>query len=475
MEAAPAAAMDRRAMDTLWRTTAPLGALACVLALLALTPAQASACSRVAAPGGSDNAAGTAGAPYATFKKLAHSVAPGQAGCLRGGTYQENVEVNANGAPGAPITIQSYPGEWATFLGRLTTDKSSSYLTFQSMTFDGSTAPSDGSELKPSPTVHGESISFIGNEVTNRHTAICFAVGNEQYGRAPHVVIRRNRIHDCGQLPPTNHQHGIYLHSPCCAQVTDNWVYDNADTGIQMFPDADGNYIARNVVYGNGDNISFGGDSKDGGCASSDDNLIERNVLSHPRVKENVGSWSGCGQHGTGNVLRENCIWPPTFQKAGVGFTLLNNFYVAPAYVNAAAKDFRIVPGTPCAALVTDPGVGHTGGSRKAGKRLVLKSSRRFVRVGGRFVLSGTLAGATTGQRVRIQVRRRSRWLRVRAVRVRAGGRFRAVLRLRLRRQPVVRLQLGVARLPRNARTLRLRATATGAGSSAVVVVRIRR
>ena len=169
------------------------------------------------------------------------------------------------------------------------------------MTFDGSAAPSDGGgSLKPSPTVHGESIAFIGNEVTNRHTAICFAVGSEQYGRAPRVVIRRNKIHDCGRLPPTNHEHGIYLHSPCCAQVTDNWVYDNADTGIQMFPDADGNYIARNVVYGNGDNISFGGDSKDGGCASSDDNIVERNVLSHPRVKENVGSWSGCGKHGTG-------------------------------------------------------------------------------------------------------------------------------------------------------------------------------
>ena len=191
------------------------------------------------------------------------------------------------------------------------------------MTFDGSAAPSDGGgSLKPSPTVHGESIAFIGNEVTNRHTAICFAVGSEQYGRAPRAVIRRNRIHDCGRLPPTNHEHGIYLHSPCCVQVTDNWVYDNADTGIQMFPDADGNYIARNVVYGNGDNISFGGDSKDGGCASSDDNIVERNVLSHPRVKENVGSWSGCGKHGTGNVLRENCIWPPTFQKAGEGFAL---------------------------------------------------------------------------------------------------------------------------------------------------------
>ena len=90
-------------METLWRKTTPLGALACVLAIVLLAPAQASACNKVAAPGGSDSAAGTVSAPYATFQKLAHSLAPGQTGCLRGGTYRENVEVNANGAPGAPM------------------------------------------------------------------------------------------------------------------------------------------------------------------------------------------------------------------------------------------------------------------------------------------------------------------------------------------------------------------------------------
>jgi hypothetical protein len=465
-------------MESLWRKTTPLAALACVLALLTLAPAEASACNRVAAPGGSDGGPGTLAAPYATFQKLAHSLAPGQVGCLRAGTYRETVEVNANGAPGAPITIQSYPGERATFLGRLTTDKSSSYLTFQNMTFDGSAAPSDGGgSLKPSPTVHGESIAFIGNEVTNRHTAICFAVGSEDYGRAPRVVIRRNKIHDCGRLPPTNHEHGIYLHSPCCAQVTDNWVYDNADTGIQMFPDADGNYIARNVVYGNGDNISFGGDTKDGACASSDDNIIERNVLSHPRVKENVGSWSGCGKHGTGNVLRENCIWPPTFQKAGEGFALVNNFYVEPAYVNAAAKDFRIVPGTPCAPLVNDPGVpaGGAPSGKGAGRKVTLQSSRRWVRVGGRLVLTGKRTTGSRAKRVRLQVRRGSRWVRVRTARLRSAGDFRATLRLRLRHRPALRLAFGTARLPRKAPALRLRAHIPGLGSSASVRVRIRR
>ena len=387
-------------MDSLRGHPIPSGALSwlrlCVVAALALAalaaiaPSQASACNRVAAPGGSDGAAGTAAAPYATFGKLAHWLAPGQTGCLRAGTYRENVEVNANGAPGAPITIQSYPGERTTYLGRLTTDRTSSYLTFRTWSSTGRPRRATEARSSQAPPSRGEH-RVIGNEVTNWHTAICFAVGNESFGRAPRVVIKRNRIHDCGQLPPTNRQHGIYLHSPCCAQVTDNWVYDNADTGIQMFPDADGNHIARNVVYGNGDNISFGGDTKDGVCASSNNNLVERNVLAHPKVKENVGSWSGCGKPGTGNVLRENCIWPATFEGTK-GHSLMNNFHVDPQFVNAAAKDFRIVPGTPCAALVSEPGVAHTGAgsAKKRGKRaLTLRSNRRSVRVGRRILLSG--------------------------------------------------------------------------------------
>ncbi len=455
-----------------------LSACALALALLCgpLGQAQAAGCTRVAATGGSDQAAGTLAAPYATFKKLAQSLAPGQTGCLRAGTYRENVQVTARGAPGAPITIQSYPGEWATFLGRLTTDETSAFLTFQSLTFDGSAAPSDGSELKPSPTVHGESISFIGNEVTNRHTAICFAVGNEDYGRAPHVVIRRNRIHDCGQLPPTNHQHGIYLHSPCCAQVTDNWIYDNADTGVNLFPDADGNYIARNVMYGNGDNLSFAGREKGGVCSSSDDNLVERNVISHPRVRKNITSWTPCGKHGTGNVLRANCIWPPTFEGAE-GYSLVGNLHIEPQYVNAAAKDFRIVAGTPCAPLVADPGVGGTGGGPATrGKRraVSLASNRRSVKVGGRFVLSGKLTQGVAASRVVIEVRRRGRWVAVRRARLQATGRFRVVLRLRARRRPPKRLVLGAASLPRGLRTLKLRAQAPGAGRSAIVRLAVR-
>ena len=214
-----------------------------------------------------------------------------------------------------------------------------------------------------------------------------------------------------------------------------------------------------------------------GVCSSSDDNVVERNVISHPRVRKNITSWTPCGKHGTGNVLRENCIWPATFEGAE-GYSLVNNLHVEPQYVNAAAKDFRIVPGTPCAPLVVDPGVGHTGGSGAGGKRkraLALASNRRSVRVGGRFVLSGKLAKGATASRIVIEVRRRGRWVPVRRARLRAAGRFRVVLRLRRRSRPTPRLVLGAARLPLGMRTLKLRAQAPRIGRSAIVRLAIRR
>src|SRR5437867_220631 len=63
----------------------------------------------------------------------------------------------------------------------------------------------------PSPTVNGDHVTFQDNDVTNRHQGICFNLGNASYGRAESDTIQRNRIHDCGQLPANNHEHGIYL------------------------------------------------------------------------------------------------------------------------------------------------------------------------------------------------------------------------------------------------------------------------
>src|SRR5690349_24887022 len=75
--------------------------------------AQNPLCNKVAAPNGSDNAAGNEDAPFRTAQVLADSLTPGQTGCLRGGTYSEDLTIRQGGNAGAPVTIRSFPGERA--------------------------------------------------------------------------------------------------------------------------------------------------------------------------------------------------------------------------------------------------------------------------------------------------------------------------------------------------------------------------
>jgi hypothetical protein len=242
-------------------------------------------------------------------------------------------------------------------------------------------------------------------------------------------------------------------------------------------------------------------------CEASDNNLIENNVMSFPRVRKNITSWSPCGKHGTGNVLRRNCIHPATFEGAE-GYALQNNLHVDPRYVDPGGADFRLQGGSPCAPLLDHPDLPGTGplpvpgirpiappigqrfgvaqaqlpGARPlggaAGVAVTLRALRRSVRPGGRVVLMGRVA-RPNGRKVRLKLRRRGRWVATRAVRQRAGGSFRA--RLRLRRLPHASragrtpLTLQRTRLPRRVRKLVLAAHVPGVGRSAPVRVRVRR
>ncbi len=65
------------------------------------------------APDGSDAAAGTRDAPFATIKKAAELAGPGQLVYLRGGTYSAvtKISLTKSGTASAPIRIRAYPGE----------------------------------------------------------------------------------------------------------------------------------------------------------------------------------------------------------------------------------------------------------------------------------------------------------------------------------------------------------------------------
>ena len=86
------------------------------LALAQLAPL-ALAATYYVSPSGSDGAAGTQAAPFATVQFGVGKLNPGDVLMLRGGAYHESVTVTRSGAAAAPILIQSYPGETAILVG----------------------------------------------------------------------------------------------------------------------------------------------------------------------------------------------------------------------------------------------------------------------------------------------------------------------------------------------------------------------
>jgi parallel beta-helix repeat protein len=452
-----------------------------VLAALALAAAPSSAaaadCDKVASPG-----------PDAA-QDLVDSLAPGQVGCLHAGRYHEDVTVNHGGTgEDARLVLRSFPGERARIDGRFYVPVRSRFVTVEQLDLNGHDAPAcsdKGDCTLPSPTVDGDRAIFQDNDVTNDHWGICFAVG----GGASNVVIRRNRIHDCGRLPANNHEHGIYLTESEDVQILDNVIYDNADRGIQLYPNADRTVIRGNIVDGNGQGIIFSGV----GGGTSDDNVVENNLFTNANIRFNIESWYPDGT-GTGNVARNNCVFNGARGNIGPqdGFTAVRNLTADPQYVDRGGKDFRLKTGSACAAILAgaeapatpvtpelpvgggDSGAGNgtsgdagdTGGDREpAGKpgevileNVSLKRNRRT----GRWRLR--VAGHLTGwgaEKLKVQVRRGDGWQTLGSIRD-----IRKIFRASVR-PPVARL--------RKSSRMAVRVVVPGVDASNTVVAKISR
>ena len=185
--------------------------------------------------------------------------------------------------------------------------------------------------------------------MTNDHTAICFDLGSLQYGEAVDVTLTHNRIHGCGRLPPTNHEHGVYDEYTSGAVISYNMIYDNADRGINIYPAAYNGRIYGNVIDGNGWGVLFAGE---GGYASSG-NYVYNNVIAFSEVSNVASSWTG--RVGSGNVLTHNCIWAAhhyLIDTGSGGFRSFKNIIARPRYNSrhpGVSGNFRIRRGSRCA------------------------------------------------------------------------------------------------------------------------------
>ena len=318
----------------------------------AYTEDSTATCDEFVSPTGSDiSGNGSIASPYQTPQKLLDSLAPGDTGCFRAGTYSwsENLSVRTAG-----ITLTPYPGEDATLKGRLRIEETADGATIEHLTLDGRNSANN-----LSPLIYADQVVLRENEITNYHTGICVTLDSYFSSPPPQgVVIERNRIHDCGALPSTNKHHGIYVGEARDTVIRDNWIYDNADRGIQLYPDAQRSTITGNVIDGNGEGINFAGS----GDLASDDNIVQGNIISNSNLRWNAEDGTN-GPVPDGNVLRDNCIWASNGNAAynsngGVqapsrNFTVSGNLITASGFVNAAAGDFHLQWGSACLAKYT--------------------------------------------------------------------------------------------------------------------------
>jgi hypothetical protein len=431
------------------RTLLGAAAIAGFWALLCSASASAAAtCDRVASGSGSDGGAGTVAAPWATAQYLIDHLSPGQTGCLRAATFAADdvIEVRTPG-----ITLASYPGERATLKGELKLEKGADGVSIRDLNLDGRSTYNIG------PMVFAANATFDNDDVTNYHSGICFILGanDPAYGRAVNTVIENSRIHDCGQLPAQNGDHGVYVEHSDGAIIRNNWIYDNADRGVQLYPDSQGTKVYGNVIDGNGEGVIISG----GDDTTSNNNQIYDNVISNSTIRWNVESYWSTGMVGSGNLVHDNCVWSSNSGRqasyynsnggilprdwGGDGYAAFSNVTAKPQFVDPAAGNYNLQPNSPCsgpASVVT------------------LQTGTKKVKPGEIVTLHGH--ATPVGQaRVTIQIVRHGHWRKLGKTRLRSSGKFVAHVRIRARHAP---------------RRARLRAKVPRLGRSRPVAIRVR-
>ena len=313
-------------------------------------------CDKYAATTGSDTSGtGASGQPYATPEKLVASLAAGQTGCLKAGSYGagETWQITNSGKAGARVTLMSDPnGGKATLYKRVVIPQGTSFVTLSNLKIDGSKNATYTYGVYASPTVYGDDVQLIANDITNRSKGICVFVGDPTYGTAERTLIKDNVVHHCG-VPGNLHMHGIYNNYAHSSLIVGNVIHNIAAKGVVLYRDADDAVVRGNIIDRVGTGVLFGGDNN----RTTDRAVVRNNVITNAtRNNEGIAEWwAQSPSVGKGNIARHNCLWSSgSVKHAGVsGYSSDSNTYAAPQYADAAAGNYKVGNET-CAALLEE-------------------------------------------------------------------------------------------------------------------------
>ncbi len=344
------------------------------------------ACSRYAAPNGSDANPGTAASPVLTLNRLTSVLQPGQTGCLKddseivlpatGGTG-----IMLGGTAGQPKIIRpETPGSRAAVRGRgkflIAADQSD--LILKDIDIRGADDVGGGNLFH----VNGDRVTLDGVDISWPRN-ICLGVGAASGQFAEDFVLIDSRIHDCGTTHVNDPAdpggaHGAYLQyvrdgatdADSWGAIVYNTLFDHNDArGLQLYPDADSVLVDRTVLYGNGSNLNIGADST---TVRSEANRVRNTIIANSRLNfdaptnpnptstnDVVGYFPGGGHNGAGNKIVDSCL--SNTVRPGHLFAVTSNgnsLVLAnvtqnqpPTFVDVGSRDFRLTAGSTCSGM----------------------------------------------------------------------------------------------------------------------------
>jgi hypothetical protein len=281
----------------------------------------------------------------------------GGVGCFNSGTYTQTG--SAMTISRTNVTVQSTPGQRATINGSFRFTNTANGGKLLDLNLRGAASTQAWAVL-----VQGDNVELGGLDINNVKTGgtngICVTAGSAFESNVANIAVdltvRDSRIHNCGD---DSHEHAIYLESTRNAHIHDNYLYDNPGMGLLFYPDAQGTLAEYNTIDGNSisgtANVRFAGEQGGSEYAlshASSNNIVRNSLITNAVTRYNVDDfYPAATPVPVGNVVEFNCVFNApfgNFPNTKEGWTEHDNQNVNPMYENRAAKDFDLLPGSPC-------------------------------------------------------------------------------------------------------------------------------
>jgi hypothetical protein len=282
------------------------------------------------APTGTPQGDGSRTVPWDLATALAHpsALTAGATLYLRGGIYDRvNTISRLTGTPDAPITVRSYPGEWAVldfqggpYGGGLTLDGAwTVYRNFEVTSFESDhvsaqtgSHPTDVN--RTGFTAAGENLKLLNLVI---HDLV--GVGLGSYAQDQDIEIYGNILYYNGfEAPDRPHGHGMYVQNATGGKrLADNIVFSQYHSGLHLFDTkalVNNIEVKGNIVFNNGA-VSQNGDLVSNIIVSSltpmKNITVEHNYTYHPKFqgKNQLGHTASSGLTARDNYFIGG-LWP---------------------------------------------------------------------------------------------------------------------------------------------------------------------